>query len=118
MSTSYITGVDFITTEICELFQINTQNKNREHRDIWCVFNSIQNRPSLEGLADEDLCTRIGMKMENHTKRMLVISILSEKILCILDSHLEQKSMSYDDAHQMVWEKLYEHKKIKIGDFV
>ncbi|MBP6856632.1 MAG: hypothetical protein KBC42_03680 [Candidatus Pacebacteria bacterium] len=118
MSTSHITGVDFITTEICGLFQINTQNKNSEHREIWCMFNSIQNRPSLEGFVHRDLCTRIGIKMKNHMKSMLVISILSEKILCILDNHLKQKSISYDYAHQMVWRKLYEHKQIQLGEFM
>lgn len=118
MKKTSITGIDFLTNATCRLFGINTHDKNKEHREIWCMFNMIQHKKSLEGFADKDLCNRINVLFEEHMCSKLVISVLSEKILSILENHIKEKSIHHEDAHQMIWEMLYEHQKISAGDFV
>lgn len=118
MSTSHINGVDFLTSEICELFQISTKDKNIVHRQIWCMFNLIQYKSSLEGFADEKLCNLIEIEFENHTQREVVISVISRKIIDILKLHIDTIKVSEDEARAQVWELLNLHKSIPIGDFM
>lgn len=82
------------------------------------MFDSIKKRTSLEGLANEELCKQIEIQFEKNLCSKSVIALLSEKILSILENHIKEKSIHHEDAHQMIWEMLYEHQKISVGDFM
>lgn len=118
MENKSITGIDFLTNATCSLFGINTHEKHTQYCEIRTMFDSIKKRTSLEGLANEELCKQIEIQFEENLCSKSVIALLSEKILSILENHIKEKSIHHEDAHQMIWEMLYEHRKISVGDFV
>lgn len=80
------------------------------------MFYAIKYKSSLDGFVDKDMCARINIPFNTDNKHKLIISVLSEKILLILKSHLEKLHIMHDDAHQIVWEKLNKHRKINLSD--
>ncbi len=118
MANNVITGVDFLTNEICNLFGIKTDSTCEIHRKLWYMFYSIQNRPSIDGLMDKDICNPLNVKFEEKIKLRLIRSILLEQILDFISSYIKLKGISHEVARKMVRNKLYEHKEIQLGEFM
>ena len=118
MANNVIIGVDFLTNEICNLFGIKTDSTCEIHRKLWYMFYSIQNRPSIDGLMDKDICNPLNVKFEEKIKLRLIRSILLEQILDFISSYIKLKGISHEVARKMVRNKLYEHKEIQLGEFM
>ncbi len=82
------------------------------------MVNLLQYKQSLEGFADEILCERVQLQFENHTKNELVISVLSRKIIEILETHLDNHNVDKEDALSQVWDLLNCHIKISLAEFM
>lgn len=118
MANNVITGVDFLTNEICNLFGIKTDSTCEIHRKLWYMFYSIQNRPTLEGKVDKSLCFQMSKKFKKRLETVEVIAFISQKILIILKEHIGNEKIYYPDAYNLVLDKLREHKTIEIGNFI
>ncbi len=118
MANNVITGVDFLTNEICNLFGIKTDSTCEIHRKLWYLFHSIQDRPTLEGKADESLCIQTSVKFERSIKSLEVIAFVSQEILIIINEHINNEKISYTDAYDLVWNKLRDHETIEIRNFI